>query len=102
MTPSKFSTTELAKKCGMTKTPQTTIQPLWLASDLQLEAFAHTIVYSVKQSASEYVVQAIKKAVEYEREQCARLCEQAADGQPGVWAGGAMACADLIRQRGEE
>jgi hypothetical protein len=55
----------------------------------------------VKQSASEYVVQAIKKAVEYEREQCARACEAAGEGEPGVWAGGTHACAQAIRERGE-
>ena len=93
---------EVAQGVGMVKTPQTYFKPIWLASDPQLMAFAAEINKNIKQSASEYVVQAIKKAVEYEREQCARLCEQAAEGQPGVWAGGAMACADLIRQRGEE
>jgi hypothetical protein len=31
------------------------------------------VVSEVKQSASEYVVRAIKKAVEYERAECAKL-----------------------------
>ena len=85
----------------MTKTPQSVIQPLWLASDLQLQTFAHTIIYQVKQNASVMMVEAIKKAVEYEREQCARACEAAGEGEPGVWAGGTHACAQAIRERGE-
>jgi len=66
---------ELAQKVGMAKTPQGTFRPLWMASDDQLMAFAKAIVADVKQSASEFVVQAIKKAVDYEREQCAILSE---------------------------
>jgi hypothetical protein len=92
---------ELAMGVGMVKTPQGMIKPLWMASEAQLEAFAQAIIKDVKQSASEYVVQAIKKAVEYEREQCARACEAAGDGEPGVWAGGTHACAQAIRERGE-
>jgi hypothetical protein len=64
---------ELAQKVGMVK--QGTFKPLWMASDDQLMAFAKAIVADVKQSASEFVVQAIKKAVDYEREQCANLAE---------------------------
>lgn len=66
---------ELAQKVGMVKTPQGTFKPLWMASDDQLMAFAQAVIRDVKQSASEFVVQAIKKAVDYEREQCASLAE---------------------------
>jgi chloramphenicol O-acetyltransferase len=66
---------ELAQKVGMVKTPQGTFKPLWMASDDQLMAFAQAVIRDVKQSASEFVVQAIKKAVDYEREQCAILAE---------------------------
>lgn len=66
---------EVAQKVGMVKTPQGTFKPVWMASDDQLMAFAKVIVADVKQSASEFVVQAIKKAVDYEREQCAQLAD---------------------------
>jgi len=68
---------ELAMGVGMVKTPQGMIKPLWMASDAQLEAFAQAIIKDVKQSASEYVVQAIKKAVDYERNECAKIASQA-------------------------
>jgi len=85
---------EVAAKVGMVKTPQGQIKPLWLASDKQLAAFAQEIVADVKQSASEYVVKAIKKAAEYEREQCARLAE--IDGMAPI------DIARAIRERGNE
>jgi len=66
---------ELALKVGMAKTPQGTFKPLWMASDDQLMAFAQAVIKDVKQSASEFVVTAIKKAVDYEREQCAQLAD---------------------------
>jgi hypothetical protein len=84
---------ELAMGVGMVKTPQGMIKPLWMASEAQLQAFAEAIIKDVKQSASEYVVQAIKKAVEYERNECAKVCE---DYQ---WSDRA---AEAIRARGEE
>jgi len=93
---------EIAQRIGMVKTPQGMIKPFWMASDKQLMTLAQTIISEVKQSASEYVVQAIKKAVEYEREQCARACEAAGEGEPGVWAGGTHACAQAIRGRSND
>ena len=66
---------EVAVKVGMVKTKTDLIKPLWTASDKQLMAFAQVIVANVKQSASEFMVQAIKKAVDYEREQCAKVAE---------------------------
>lgn len=65
----------LATECGMVKTPPGGFKPLWMASDAQLEAFANAIISDVKQNASEIIVKAIKKAVEYEREECAKLAE---------------------------
>jgi len=67
----------LATNCGMVKTPPSQIKPLWLASDAQLEAFAQAIIKEVKQNASEFMVTAIKKAVEYERAECAKIASQA-------------------------
>ena len=67
----------LATNCGMVKTPPRDFKPLWLASDAQLEAFANAIITEVKQNASEFMVKAIKKAVEYEREECAKIASVA-------------------------
>jgi len=83
----------LATNCGMVKTPPSQIKPLWLASDAQLEAFAQAIIKEVKQNASEFMVTAIKKAVEYERAECAKVCENY------QWSDRA---AEAIRARGEE
>ena len=92
MTPDDLQ--EVAAKVGMVKTPQGTIKPLWMASDAQLQAFAEAIIKDVKQSASEYVVRAIKKAAEYEREQCARLAEIEGMAQVDI--------ARSIRERGND
>ena len=66
---------EIAQRIGMVKTPQRQLKPLWMASDKQLMTLAQTIISEVKQNASEFMVKAIKKAVEYEREECAKLAE---------------------------
>lgn len=66
---------DVATEVGMVKTQSDLIKPLWTASDKQLMDFAKVIIGDVKQSASEFVVAAIKKAVEYEREQCAKVAE---------------------------
>lgn len=92
MTPDDLQ--EVAARVGMVKTPQGQIKPLWMASDKQLAAFAQEIVADVKQSASEYVVKAIKKAAEYEREQCAKLAEIEGMTQGDI--------ARAIRERGSE
>jgi hypothetical protein len=63
----------LALGVGMIRTQGDLIKPLWTASDAQLAKMVETVVAEVKQSASEYVVRAIKKAVEYERAECAKL-----------------------------
>ena len=92
MTPDDLQ--EVAAKVGMVKTPQGQIKPLWLASDAQLMAFAAEINKNIKQSASEYVVQAIKKAVEYEREECAKIASVAGITDRDI--------ARQIRERGQE
>ena len=68
----------LALGVGMIRTQGDLIKPLWTASDAQIAKLVETVVKEVKQNASEYVVRAIKKAVEYERAECAKLVE--ADG----------------------
>lgn len=73
MTPDDIE--DVATHVGMVKTKSDLIKPLWTASDKQLMAFAEEIIGNVKQSASEFMVRAIKKAVEYEREQCAQVAE---------------------------
>jgi chloramphenicol O-acetyltransferase len=66
---------ELARRVGIIKTKTDLIKPLWTASDRQLMDFSQSIIANVKQNASEFMVRAIKKAVEYEREQCAKVAE---------------------------
>ena len=63
----------LALGVGMIRMDLDGVKPLWTASDAQLGKLVETVVSEVKQSASEYVVRAIKKAVEYERAECAKL-----------------------------
>ena len=63
----------LALGVGMIRMDLDGVKPLWTASNAQLGKLVETVVSEVKQSASEYVVRAIKKAVEYERAECAKL-----------------------------
>jgi hypothetical protein len=63
----------LALSVGMIRMDLDGVKPLWTASNAQLGKLVETVVSEVKQSASEYVVRAIKKAVEYERAECAKL-----------------------------
>ena len=63
----------LASGVGMIRMDLDGVKPLWTASNAQLGKLVETVVAEVKQSASEYVVRAIKKAVEYERAECAKL-----------------------------
>ena len=66
---------ELAARCGMIRGQGDIIKPLWTASDEQLGRLAEAIIQQVKQSASEVMVRAIKKAVEYERAECAKIAD---------------------------
>ena len=63
----------LAKGVGMVRTESDLIKPLWTASDSQLQKMIEIVIQDVKQSASEIMVKAIKKAVAYERAECAKL-----------------------------
>ena len=63
----------LASGVGMIRMDLDGVKPLWTASNAQLGKLVETVVSEVKQSASEYVVRAIKKAVEYERAECAKI-----------------------------
>ena len=50
---------------------------LWTASTNQLGKMLEVVVNQVKQSASETMIRAIKKAVEYERAECAKIADYA-------------------------
>lgn len=63
----------LAQEIGMVRTESGLIKPLWMASDSQLQEMIAVVIQDVKQSASEIMVKAIKKAVAYERAECAKL-----------------------------
>lgn len=78
---------ELAHKLGMIGTD--TYNKFWTASTKQLKEFAETIIQDVKQSASEMMIQAIKKTAEYERGECAKLADYA----------GSKEAAKAIRER---
>ena len=68
---------ELAASCGMIRGQGDIIKPLWTASDEQLARLVESVIQQVKQSASEIMVRAIKKAVEYERAENAKLADTA-------------------------
>ena len=81
----------LAASVGMVKTGGDLIKPMWLASDDQIARMLEVVVMNVKQSASEVMVKAIKKAAEYERAECAKIADIA--GMTG------QDVARLIRER---
>jgi hypothetical protein len=63
----------LASGVGMIRTQGDLIKPLWTGSDAQLMRMLEIVIRDVKQSASEVMVGAIKKAVAYERAECAKI-----------------------------
>ncbi len=63
----------LALSVGMIRTQGDLIKPLWTASDAQIAKMLEVVIGDVKQSASEIMVGAIKKAVAYERAECAKI-----------------------------
>ena len=67
----------LAQGVGMVRTESDLIKPLWTASDSQLQKMIEIVIQDVKQSASEIMVKAIKKAAAYERGECAKLADYA-------------------------
>ena len=63
---------EMALKCGMVKTKKN-----WSATDLQLEQFVNNLLEEFRGIARDQLVQSIKRAADYEREQCAKVAEMA-------------------------
>jgi ATP-dependent helicase/DNAse subunit B len=83
---------EVALKCGIKKTKKN-----WLASPTQLEQFANNLLEEFRDIARNQIVQSIKKAADYEREQCAKVAEMA-------WFKGIEQedIANAIRERADE
>lgn len=63
---------EVALKSGLRKSKKN-----WYASQAQLEQFANSMLAEFKQIAREQLITSIKKAADYEREQCAKVAEMA-------------------------
>ena len=83
---------KIADSVGMIATGGDFLKPVYVASVDQLNSFAGHIIADVKQNASELLVRAIKKAVEFERAECAKLSDYA----------GHKELSKSIRQRSEE
>ena len=67
----------LAASVGMSKTGGDLVKPLWLANDQQLAKMIEVVIKDLKQTASEVMVKAIKKAAKYERGECAKIADYA-------------------------
>jgi hypothetical protein len=63
---------EVALKCGMVKTNKK-----WLATETQFECFTNNFLEEFKGIARDQLVKSIKRAADYEREQCAKVAEMA-------------------------
>ena len=63
---------EVALKCGMAQTNKN-----WSATQAQLEQFANNLLDDFKAIARDQLIQSIKRAADYEREQCAKVAEMA-------------------------
>ena len=63
---------EVALKCGMVKTKKN-----WSATELQLEQFVNNLLEEFRGIARDQLIQSIKRAADYEREQCAKVAEMA-------------------------
>ena len=63
---------EVALKCGMEKTKKH-----WSATELQLEQFANNLLEEFRGIVRDQLIQSIKRAADYEREQCAKVAEMA-------------------------
>jgi len=83
---------EVALKCGMVKTKKN-----WSATEAQLECFANNLLEEFREIARNQIVQSIKKAADYEREQCAKVAEMS-------WFKGIEQedIANAIRERADE
>jgi len=63
---------EVALKCGMVKTNKK-----WSATENQFECFTNNFLEEFKGIARDQLVKSIKRAADYEREQCAKVAEMA-------------------------
>ena len=83
---------EVALKCGMEKTKKH-----WSATELQLEQFANNLLEEFRGIARDQLIQSIKRAADYEREQCAKVAEMS-------WFKGIEQedIANAIRERADE
>ena len=83
---------EVAYKCGMARTNKN-----WSATEAQLEQFANNLLEEFRGIARDQLVQSIKRAADYEREQCAKVAEM-------CWFKGIEQedIANAIRERADE
>ena len=83
---------EVAYKCGMVRTKKN-----WLATAAQLEQFANNLLEEFRGIARDQLIQSIKRAADYEREQCAKVAEMS-------WFKGIEQedIANAIRERADE
>lgn len=63
---------EIAIKSGLRKSKKN-----WYASQSELEKFANNMLAEFRQIARDQLITSIKKAADYEREQCAKVAEMA-------------------------
>ena len=61
---------EVALKCGMVRTKKNCS-----STEAQLELFANNLLEEFRGSARDQLIQSIKRAADYEREQCAKVAE---------------------------
>jgi hypothetical protein len=83
---------EVALKCGMARTKNN-----WSATEAQLEQFANNLLEEFRGIARDQLIQSIKRAADYEREQCAKVAEM-------CWFKGIEQedIANAIRERADE
>ena len=83
---------EVAYKCGMARNNKH-----WLATAAQLELFANNLLEEFRGIARDQLIQSIKRAADYEREQCAKVAEMS-------WFKGIEQedIANAIRERADE
>jgi len=83
---------EVALKCGMVRTKNN-----WSATESQLECFANNLLEEFREIARDQLIQSIKRAADYEREQCAKVAEMS-------WFKGIEQedIANAIRERADE
>lgn len=72
---------KLCEEIGMIRTCEGLKNPFWTASIGQIQKLVDMVVLEVKQSASEMMINAIKKTAEYERKECAKLADYAGSAE---------------------